>query len=799
MPHVNLRFLDTRRPLVYTALAFWGGVLLAGQGPLGVVPLLLILVACIALSSTKLIRNRFAHLNLFLVFTLCGVTIWAVHRPQSESDPVQLLLLENPPNPVVTLRGTVSKPDVFLSEDDYSQFILNVDEAEVASQHWQVSGRVLVRWTSPDRPLIHGERVAVRGVAQPAIHRVNHGVRGVEHHYRLEHVHSSMRARNATAVSTLADAPILSFRAMAGRLRQDLAERMSGAVHANALPFTLTVWLGDRHRISNDEYERFLESGTAHILAVSGVHIGLIYVSLTYGMRLLIRRNRLRIVLTLTVIFLFAFVAGARISSLRAAIMIGLYLSAEWFEREPDAPTALSLAAIVFGLQNPNVIFMPGFQLSFLSIASLLLFRAPLLDRLPGAWPLWIREGVASVISVQILSLPAAISAFHVVPVLGVVANLLILPLLSVVLWIAALTSLMVYLAPPAALWFGHALRPVVWVIDSLANAIASLPMSHFYLSPPTPVGLLGYGVAVFGLIAFVYGRQDRAQGKWAMGVGVVVAVLFWHPWTNSPSITFLDVGHGDAAVIRTSSGDAWVIDGGVRDEFRDMGKQVVAPYLFAHHLRTLEGVIATHADLDHVGGLRRVIKLFTVRRLYVPPGFEEHEFGAELLGLCAAHDVEVVVLKLGDRIVADDFELAVLHPDPVRDAALSTNNRSLVFTVSTSGMRALFTGDIEAEAERRFSGPVQVDVIKVPHHGSVTSSTDPFLDQITANIAVVSTGLRGDDTITSDEVMRRYQTRTEHRFRTDYLGSVRIEAGKDGLRVTHARELNGIAFRSVE
>ena len=716
-----------------------------------------------------------------------------------DDDPLQQLLLQNPPSTFYTFTGIVTQPDIWVDKDDYSQFILEVETAESGENQWAVRGRTLVRWSSPDRPLVHGERVSVRGVAHSEIHRVNHGLRGVEHHYRLNNVHSTIRARYATAVNSLESAPTLSFRAMTSRLRQELAERLSIAVHEGALPFTLTVWLGDRHRIDNEEYATFLESGTAHILAVSGVHIGLIYVSLTYGLRLFMRRNRLRIIITLSVIFVFAFVAGARISSLRAAIMIGLYLASEWFEREPDAPTALSIAAIVFGLQNPNVIFMPGFQLSFLSIASLLQFREPLGNRLPASWPHWIRESVSSVISVQILSLPAAVTAFHVVPVLGVVANLAIIPLLSIVLWMAAITSLMALAIPLAAVWFGHALRPVVWLIEFIAESIASVPISHLYLSPPTALGLIGYACAVFDLLALIYGRRDRSQGKWALGFGVCALIVFWHPWSSSPSVTFLDVGHGDSAVIRTASGKTWVIDGGIRDEYRDMGKQVVASYLRAHHVRELEGVIATHADLDHVGGLSRLVTHFGVKRLYIPPGFEAYENGAQLLALCEEHGVKTIELKRGDRIAASDFELAVLHPDADRDRTLSINNRSLVFTVETAGMHVLFTGDIEEEAERMIRDSIDVDVVKVPHHGSISSSSESFLDTVQADVAVVSTGLRGDDTITSEEVLGRYRERTQLRLRTDFHGSIRIEPGPKRLRVTHARGLSWIAFRTVE
>lgn len=795
---MSTRFLDTRRPLVLVSLSFWSGVLLASLTGMHVGAVLAILLGLGAIWGLPAVQDRFPHMHILLLFAAAGTLVWTLHLPLVKHDPLQHLVLDHPTNSFFLLEGTVTQPDIWLSEDTYSQFILEVDTVRQAEHAWNVDGRMLVRWMAPDRPLTHGERVSVRGVVQPTIHRVNHDLRGVEHHYRLQHVHTAVRVRHAGAVETLDEAPGYSFRAAASRLRQDLAGRLSEVVPESALPFTLTVWLGDRHRVTNEQYSTFLESGTAHILAVSGVHIGLIYVSLTYGMRLLVRRNRLRLIVTLGVIFVFAFVAGARISSLRAAMMIGLYLSAEWFEREPDAPTALSLAALVFGLQNPNVVFMPGFQLSFLSIASILLFREPLLNRLP-TWPLWLREGIASVISVQILALPAAIEAFHVVSILGIFANLVIIPLLSIVLWITALTSILLYVAPPVALWFGQALFPVVWLIQWLADRIAAIPISHLYLSPPTLLGYAGYVIAVFGLLMLAYGVKNTDRSGWTIATGVVVMMVFWSPWRHSPSITFLDVGHGDAGVIQTASGAHWLVDGGIRDDYRDMGKQVVAPFLRTQHAGTLEGVIATHADLDHVGGLTNVIERFDVKHVYVPPEFGDHENGAALLELCGRRGVPVVELERGDRISAADFELQVLHPDAERDGQLSMNNRSLMFTIETGGMRALFTGDVEAEGESQVADRLGVDVVKVPHHGSNTSSTEGFLDQIDFDVAVISVGLRGDRTVTSDEVMARYRSRSDEVLRTDSVGSVRLEMGTDGLHTTRARELAGFAFRAAE
>lgn len=786
--------------MVAVTLAFWMGVLIASLATVSVIHVTFAVAILIIAQRWLPPLQRIAHLPILLLFLFTGAAVWDLHHIGATGDALQDLILENDAEAEYVLRGRVEQPDIWLGEDEYSQFVLRVNEVTVEQHRYAVEGGVLVRWTNPNRPLIYGEEVQVQGATQPTLHRVNHGVRGIEHHYRMNNVHSSVRARGANAVETLVEAPTWSFRAVAGRARQHLAQQLRDVVPDSALPFTLTVWLGDRQRISNTEYTKFLESGTAHILAVSGVHIGLIYLSLSYGLRLFVRRTRPRIIITLAVISLFAFMAGARVSSLRAAIMIGLYLSAEWFEREPDAPTALSIAALVFGVQNPNVVFMPGFQLSFLSIASILLLREPLLGMIPWG-PHWLREGLASVLSVQVLSLPAAVVAFHLMPVGGILANLIILPLLSIVLWLAALLTLTSLVVPAISIWFGHALSPVVWLIETIAETVAAARFSHLYVASPTLLALCGYLITVFGLLFLIYAHQKRHHAKWIIPFGLTVTILFWKPWFVTPNVTYLDVGHGDSAVIYAARNEVWLVDGGIQDDFRDMGKQVVAPYLWSHHIGSLEGIFVSHTDRDHLGGLFYIVDQFPVKQVFVPPLFEANEVGKLFVQHCQKNGVRVREISAGDRIESDAITIEVLHPAADDVSIYSTNDRSMVFTAEVDGITHLFTGDIEKDAESDLTNPKlrEAGVIKVPHHGSATSSTPEFLDRLDGDHAIVSSGRRGDRPLAREEVLDRYLDRDFTVWRTDYGGSVRVHNEDGTIGISQARTLSGFAFRQEE
>lgn len=786
------------RPLVLIAISFWLGVLAVALGWVSSFAGVLV-VAGLSLLVWRVIpeRFRYAHFPIALLFLFTGAFTWSIRHSGSEGDAVQHFALAHSEDTVYTLTGRVERSDIFLPGDDYAQCYLRVDTVELEDEERLMAGGVLIRWSKANAPLFHSERITVQGKVVPTVNRSNHGVRGVEEHHRLNGVHSSVRISGTEAVIRHGDYRKISLGYWASRLRQDIAEHLAQVVPESARGFVLTVWLGDRRRVAGEAYTSFLESGTAHILAVSGVHIGLIYMTVSSLLRLLIRSPRRRIVLTLFAVALFAFMAGARISSLRAAIMIGLYLMAEWVDREPDAPTALSLAALIFGIHNPDVIFMPGFQLSFLSIASILLFR-PLIRNGLVRLPHGLANAMATTLSVQLVPLPAAVLAFHIIPLAGIVLNMLIIPLLSIVLWLAFLTTLTLYLIPPIAPWFAHALVPFVGGIEMLAQWVAQLSWSHRYLSSPSTVSIVAYCVAL-GLVWWWMRRPKHSRRALPMAfVCAFVCWLCWTPSTVEPQVTFLDVGHGDAAVVHTTDQKTILVDGGNANDYLDMGQQVVAPYLWSHHVNEIEAIFVSHADSDHLGGLTYILEHFPVAMVYTSPALAQSIEGRALLTVCDNTQTPVKTLVKGDTLRIGKAHIQVIHPPLSGLESLNDNDGSLVFTLESAGVRTLFTGDIEkiAEAIIFADHQVNVDVLKVPHHGSNTSSSSILFDATQAQHAIVSSGQRRGKPLARPEVLQRYRDTGIEVHRSDYSGSIRVHRQGDELRVSHAREKQGIPVR---
>lgn len=783
------------RPLVWVALGFVGGTLLANaDARMGWGTALAVIIA--VLWARRSNPNYVPPLLIALLFGVLGATLWQLRHLDPPGDALAQFAVDHPESAMYAVIGTVERPDILLPEGDYVQFRLRVDRVEYAGKTYSMTGGVLVKWTDPEWPVFSSERIRVQGPLEADLARINPNTRSFEDHLRGDGIHTAVRVYGRGNVERLEEGSWTSPSYWMSRFRSDLAARLSRVVPLSAQPLVLSVWLGDRRRIGNEVYEEFIKSGTAHILAVSGVHTGLIFVSIRSIFRLLfgLRFRRACALVTMFGVLAFALMSGARIPTVRASIMLILYLSAELFDREPDAPTALSLAAFFFAAYDPDSLSEVSFQLSFLSIASILLYSEPLaalFTRLPKR----LSEGVTTSSSVQLLSMPVAVSLAGVLPVAGPLVNLIVIPLLAGVLWLSFLTSVCVYLVEPLALLFGHALAPLVWSIHALAGFVSDVPGSFRVVPTPTVLGTLAYWGAMMCLAALLYRVTDRRRLLMATVTLAATSFALWTPFRSPAEVVFLDVGHGDSTFVRTPGGSRLLVDAGDRNIFVDQGKRTVVQFLRANHVSYLDAVFVTHDDMDHIGGMVSVLNAMPVGALYLGVHPSDSPEEAQLLEVCAEKEIPVHRIQRGDRIRAAGALVEVLHPgsEPSRES----NDNSLVLHVSWPGMRVLLTGDIEELAEEEIQDlDVAADVMKVPHHGSQTSSTESFIESVYPAVAVVSGGRRRGGKVVRDFVLDRYKDRDVLVYRTDHLGGIRVFLEEGKLHVTSAREQRGYIHR---
>lgn len=777
------------RPAVWVAIALAMGMLCAAEGPLAA-PWYLLIFPLAAALTTYLAGPLLPRDGLFLagLFAAAGALLWhAAHRPP-ESDPF-FQLARDSAGKYVEIRGWVQQAPIIMADTEYARILVRVDTVIQGEDATAVNSGVVVRWSEPPGLVLPGQRIVVKGRLDPNLGTVNFGLSGMEDRLRAGGYQASIEA-TPKGVQLLAT-DRWSPRYWAGRLRQWEAESLARALPPDTLPFALNVWLGDRSRMRGQSYEQFLASGTAHILAVSGVHVGIVFMSLRGLLRLLRSRGRAAAILCAAGLIAFALAAGASVSVLRAVFMVLVYLLAEALRREPDVLNALGWAAAVFLVLNPALLFDAAFLLSFGSVASILIFSDLLQTRL-NAVPPALRANVAVAAGVQILPFPIAMHYFHVFPVLGIAANLIVVPLLGVVLWLLALTVLVTPVAPPVGVLIGAAAGAVVAFLDYIVDVVWRIQGGPWFLAGPTMPGAIAFWVLSAALVWAL--RKPRDRRAWALGVAAAVCmVLAWTPWRQPDALDVLDVGHGDAIVVRTAAGGVMLVDGGDRDEYRDLGAQVVRPSLLAQGIDHIDTVVASHSDRDHMGGLIAVVSAMSVGEVVLGPQRHGVSLEQTLLAVCTQRGIPVRRVTAGEKIPLAGAEIEVVHPPAQGFPAREANENSVVLRVRWPQGEALLTGDIEADAERLIARTLSpVALIKVPHHGSATSSTPVFLDAVGAQHALVSTHARGARRPMGEGIAERYVQRGAALWRTDLHGGFRAIPTAAGWQIESARRARG-------
>jgi len=611
-----------------------------------------------------------------------------------------------------------------------------------------------------------------------------------------------------------------------------LRERLSASL-ARALPepqgsLAQAILLGLRGNIPDSLYEAFSRTGTAHLLAISGLHISIIIAMfLSFGILVFGRRRSIYIWLTLLITWLYALLAGMHPPIIRAAIMGSLFLIAEYLGRQRSAIIALAFAAAVMVGVQPNLLWTVSFQLSFLAIAGLIL--------LYPYFQMWGRKGVASlfgakeriaavgnIITDGLAATLAAIVAvgpliaynFGIVSLVALPATFFSLPALPFIIVTTALVAFAGLLVSLAAQILGWLAWLFLSYLILVVQGFDTLPHSSLEVSSVSTWHIWGYYAILAGVIALLNRRKQLADFssrltsgikkvakgipkprlgfsmKWLILPLLVVAILVWAVALTTPDdklhVNFLDVGQGDAILIQTPNGQNILIDGG--PDFQKINLELSEKLPFWD--RTIDLVVCTQPQADHVTGLLEVLQRYEVKQVLEPGVSYNSSVYQEWLNVVEYKGIEYNLARAGQEIdLGNGIEMQVLNPQEglFEETSHDVDNNGVVLRLTWGKVSFLFTADIREEAEFELIGQranLRSTVLKVAHHGSETSTTSQFLAAVAPEVAVISVGADNPFGHPGPEVMERLIGRLgeDNVYRTDEDGT--IEFITDGERL---------------
>lgn len=533
--------------------------------------------------------------------------------------------------------------------------------------------------------------------------------------------------------------------------------------------------LGAKEEMTDEAQQAFRRSGAAHLLAVSGLHVGFVAALAALLLGWMRRNSAPQVALTLALVGGYALAAESAFSVFRALVMLGMGLAARKLGRRPDGPTALAVAILAALALRPTEVLRAGFLMSVGAVTGILL----LCGRVDGALkrlrlPAFLRGSIAVSLSAQLGVLPVQLYVFHTVSLLSVPVSLVAVPMAAGIVMLG-LPAVLLHMAwPPLAAAPGFAVRLLLRLLTLLCETVSAVPCAQTdAASPPVFVLLCFVGLLFLCSTHFMeFARRRRI----ALAAGILCASALslglWLPGAldkrRTPTAVFFSVGTADCALLRCGESSLLVDTGWT-------GGQAVS-YLQGEGLK-VDAVVLTHRDADHAGGLGRVLDAVPVGAVMAPRGMS---WEGQEVALETARELGIPVTELtaGDRFAVGAFTVTVLSPVRVREGR--DNADSLVLRVDGAGRTLLLTGDISARTEEALAMSA-CDVIKVPHHGSATGTSEALLTGTTPAIAVLSVGTPNRYGFPRPEVLERLDAAGAQVWRTDQCGAVTVRFSPQG------------------
>lgn len=619
---------------------------------------------------------------------------------------------------------------------------------------------------------------------------------------------------SVTAVGRSANWDISQF---ANSMRDRAKQLVRTLVGPERAELAAAILLGAREGLTAEETEPYLLTGTIHVLVVSGMNVAILATGLYFAMRAGWLPRRLALAIIMAVVVAYAFVAESQPPVVRAAVFAVLLCIAAWSGRRGVAINSLAGAALFVLAMNPADLFRAGPQLSFLAVGALIGVehwfavrrRAPAdpLDELIAAtrpWPIralnrigrstaWI---LITSLVVWLVTLPLLLNQFHIASPIAVLISPVVWVIVFVTMWSGFAMLLVGWIIPPVGVLCGIVCASSLTMLEQLVHWSESLPAGHFFAPGPAWWWVLVFYLGVAGTM--VTGRvwvpprwQLAGLATWIL-VGLVPP-LYRPLERDAMECSFLAVGHGACVVLQSPTGETLLYDAGSLGS-PEFATQTIASYLWHRGIMRIDGILISHADVDHYNAVPGLIERFNIGTIYVSPmmfdGFDDVQIAAPqvLRDAIDAAGIPIREVWTGDRMkLGREVTLHILHP-PRHGVLGSDNANSITVAVEHAGRRVLLPGDLESPGIEDVIAelPYDCDVLLAPHHGSRRSDPPGFAAWSTPEWVVVSGG-GGDDV---RPVVETYERAGARALLTNLRGMVQFSLGSGPIEMTSFRPL---------
>ena len=761
------------RPFLIITTPLILGIILSYNFSLNILFSLSILVLLLLVYLINITRDRSNSVIIFFLFFLLGTILGTYQLDNS--------ILKTRIDKNLIFKGLVH--NISFQDEDQGKYTIIVKELQEGNKKIELKEKTILKIIGK-KELKLGDEIVFEGILKEPMENTNPNLYNYKLNLLSNKIHTTINIReNGILGINSKDRPLKYV------LREACEDKVNSTfdsyLNEKSSSLMKSIVLGEYSYLEED-ITKYRDLGLAHILAVSGLHIGIIAGFIVFILSHLGVKRNITIIITLATIWFYGYLIGFPPSLLRANIMFSIICYA-FLAKEPYDPiNSLFLSMFVLLIINPLWIFNLGFQLSYIATLSITYFTPKLRDFF------YLYKGkvfstLYGLLAVHIGLLPVQAYYFNRLSIISILSNLILAPLLGLGLILGAGMLVLSYILPFVNLFLGKILNLILSVQFLLVDLLYGTPFGLIKFHSPSIYEFILYYIFVLLIFAVIdLKKLDLPVSKALMYFLVLLIIL------NSVSIImdksmeihFIDVGQGDSILLRTR-GDNYLIDtgGNIFDSF-DIGKNISLPYLEKLGINRLKAIFITHFDDDHSKSLPLLLDNIKVENIII--SYEDS--GNKIYEDLKNREVPVTMLKERDRVnLEPNIYMDVLSPnEDMRNRWTSGNNLSLVLLLNYYDKKVLFTGDMEKEVEwvikDKFKGPV--DIIKVPHHGSNTSSTEELLDIIRPKIGIISVGRNNFFNHPREEIIDRYERLGTSIYRTDFHGMVKVRLNGDKIYI---------------
>jgi competence protein ComEC len=705
---------------------------------------------------------------------------------------------------VTAIRGIITDPP--RKKTKTIQFVIESESLEVKKSFISTTGGVLVTIPKDSTSneflynLEYGTKVLISGQpVQPGTAR-NPGEFDLRRYLHINGIYARIFLENTTEISIEGEKGSWFLASVVYPLRKSISIRLDQFIGGEESKFLKGILIGDRSEIPYEVKDAFVNSGVMHILAVSGLHVGMIILIVFALLTTFRLPEQVRIIVTCSILIFYVFLTGQSPSVVRATVMGIIVLCSMLVERKIDVYNSLALAAIVLLFFDAKQLFQPGFQLSFTAVISIVSLY-PKIFSIQNILPEKTRgnNAVKFVIGLVAVSISAAIGTlpftsyyFGKISIIGLVANLLIVPLTGIVLFLGITTTGFSFISEWFASMYAETTKLTAGILLQSVSIFGNWKYSFIYSNFTLWSGFLFYFI-----VAFVFTLQRTTIRKRIIIFVLIGANIFLFNsifLKDAPKlkVTFLDVGQGDAIFLEFPDGKNMLVDSGPKTFFRDAGERFIAPFLRREGIEKLDFIVNSHPDHDHLGGIPFLMRNFRIGEITDAGLLDSTKIFHDYRNLIDSLRLSYKIVKRGELFGGfNDGRIYILNPGTSYDSVSPSNlnDQSVVMKIVYDKTSLLLTGDAQSESENmmisRYKNYLHSDIIKCAHHGSMTSSGEEFLKYVNPSVALISVGYKNQFKHPSPEVIRRLRQRGIQIHRTDQEGAVIFESdGKSWKKI---------------